>query len=55
MTHLVLFKVTQGLDYDGAAGLLLRVARFQPDNGLGFADQTLDLPLVLHESLLLFL
>lgn len=55
ISHLVLFKVTYSLDYDGAAALLLRVARFQPDDGLGLVDQTVDLPLIFHNSLLLFL
>lgn len=54
-SHLVLFEVTQGLDDDCAAALLLRVARLQPDDGLGFVDQTLDLSFVFHDSLLLFL
>lgn len=55
ISHLVLFKVTQSLDDDGAGALVLRVARFQPDNGLRFVHQTLDLPLVLHNAFLLFL
>lgn len=54
-SHLVLFKVTYGLDHDGAAALVLGVARSQPDDGLGLVDQTLDLPPVLHQTLLLHL
>lgn len=53
--HLFLLEVTQGLHHDRAAALLLRVARFQPDDGLGFVDQTLDLPLVVNNTLSLFL
>lgn len=34
VSHLLLLEVTQGLHHDGAAALLLRVARFQPDDGL---------------------
>lgn len=54
-SHLLLLEVTQGLHHDRGAALLLRVARFQPDDGLGFADQTLDLPLVVKNALSLCL
>lgn len=50
-----MLEVTQGLHHDWAAALVLRVARFQPDDGLGFVDQTLDLPLVVNNALSLFL
>lgn len=53
--HLLLLEVTQSLHHDRAAALLLRVARFQPHDGLGFVDQTLDLPLVVDDALSLFL
>lgn len=55
VSHLLLLEVTQGLHHDRAAALLLRVARFQPDDGLRFVDQTLDQPLVLDDALSLFL
>lgn len=55
VSHLLLFEVTQGLHHDRAAALLLRVARFQPDDGLRLVDQTLDLPLVVYDALPLFL
>lgn len=55
VSHLLLLEVTQGLHHDRAAALLFRVARFQPDDGLRFVDQTLDLPLVVDDALSLFL
>lgn len=55
VSHLFLLEVTQGLHHDRAAALLLRVAGFQPDDGLGLVDQTLDLPFVVDDALSLFL
>ena len=56
VSDLVLFEVTQGLYHNRTTALLLfRVTWSEPHDALGLVDQVLHLPLILHDSLLLFL
>lgn len=48
---LVLFKVTQSLDDDAAAALVLWVSGFQPHDAFRLVDQVLYLPFVVHDLL----
>lgn len=57
LSDLVLLEVTQCLYYNRTrtTTLLLRVTWSQPHDALGLVDQVFDLPLILHDRLLLSL